>query len=243
MRRGWILWLVMSGTWVLIGCSLQKRVEPVLLANPRLGPMTIAVAPAVNLSGSVDFDRNRFADLMAVELSYADGISVIPVSRVLGVLASLGMDGVASPADARELTGLLGADAILVFAVTDYEPYNPPRVGISAQLYGSRPGQGGSPLDPVALSRQANLAASAPQKAETNGLLAQTQRVFDASHESVIREIRAFASKRDTGESAYGWRKYVVSQQHFIEYCCYATLSAILSNQDETGLAEGSRER
>ncbi len=90
---------------MLIGCSLQRRVEPVFLANPNLGPMTIAVAPAVNLSGSVDFDRNRFADLMGVELSYADGISVIPVSRVLGVLAALGLDGVASPAHARELTG------------------------------------------------------------------------------------------------------------------------------------------
>jgi hypothetical protein len=227
----------------LAGCGFDKRVEPVHLANPNLGPMTIAVAPAINLSGSPDFDRSRFADLMAVELGYAEGISVIPVSRVLAVLASEGRESVESPAHAHELVGLLGADAILVFAVTDYDPYDPPRVGISAQLYGARPGSGRSTLDPVALSRQASLAASAA-RASPRRLLKQTQRVFDASHESLVEDLRVFARQRGADGSAYGWRKYVVSQKHFIRYCCHATLRALLGGrgEEETGLAEGSRE-
>ena len=94
--------------------------------------MTIAVAPALNLSGAADFDPSRFADLMASELSYADGISVIPVSRVLGVLAAQELEKVESQAHAHELVRLLGADAILVFAVTEYDPYDPPSIAISA---------------------------------------------------------------------------------------------------------------
>jgi len=65
---------------VLVGCRSGSRMEPLSIANPTIGPVTIAVAPALNLSGSADFDPDRFADLMASELSYADGVSVIPVS-------------------------------------------------------------------------------------------------------------------------------------------------------------------
>jgi hypothetical protein len=195
--------------------------------------MAIAVAPGLNLSGSADFDPARFADLMASELSYADGVSVVPVSRVLGVLAAQGHSGVQSPAHALELTGLLGADAILVFAVTEYDPYDPPSIGISAQLYGKRAGPGGRPLDPVALSRQAHPAPGEPPS-PPRSILTQTQQVFDASHESVLADIRRFASFRGGDDSAFGWRKYVVSQQHFIRYCCFATIRSLLN--DPAGL-------
>lgn len=231
----------MAVTTLGVGCHGGRRSEPVSVANPTLGSMTIAVAPALNLSGSADFDSNRFADLMASELSYAESVSVIPVSRVLGVLAAQGLSRVESPSRALELVGLLGADAILVFAVTEYDPYDPPSIGISAQLYGTRPGPGNSSLDPVALSRQAGLAASdasvSPQR-----LLAQTQRVFDASHESVVGDVRKFARLRGADDGPYGWRKYVVSQQHYMRYCCHATIEALLNRQRESALAGESHE-
>ncbi len=217
---------------VLVGCSSDRRVEPVVICNTRLGPITIAVAPALNLSGSAAFDPSRFADLMASELSYADGVSVIPVSRVLGVLSVQSKAGVESPAHALELTGLLGADAMLVFAVTEYDPYDPPSIGISAQLYGEWSGASGRSLDPLVLSRQTSLVA-ANEPTNNNRLLAQTQRVYDASHDSVVADIREFARMRRGDGSAYGWRKYVVSQQHFIRYCCHATIRALLARKDE----------
>ena len=62
------------------GCRARRVIEPVRIANGRVAAMTIAVAPALNLSGSRDFDPNTFADLMASELGYAEGIEVIPVN-------------------------------------------------------------------------------------------------------------------------------------------------------------------
>jgi hypothetical protein len=221
---------------VLVGCRSGSRIEPVSIANPTIGPTTIAVAPALNLSGSADFDPDRFADLMASELSYADGISVIPVSRVLGVLAAQGLDGVQSPRHALELTGWLGADAILVFAVTEYDPYDPPSIGISAQLYGAWARTGSRTLDPTALARQPG-PASEEGPASRRGLLAQSQRVYDASHESVVADVRRFAQYRAGDASPYGWRKYLVSQQHYIRFCCHATIRALLNDQGE---AEGA---
>lgn len=231
-RREWLSVTVLLGIAVLVGCRGSRRFEPVTIANPTQGSMTIAVAPALNLSGSPDFDANRFADLMASELSFAEGISVIPVSRVLGVLATQGRQHVQSPTHALEVAGLLGADAILVFAVTEYDPYEPPSIGISAELYGARPWMRSGAPDPQALSRQAQL-SSAPVRSPSRRLLAQNQSVFDASHESVVADIQRFALLRGADASPYGWRKFTVSQQHFIRYCCHASIRALLGAMAE----------
>jgi len=148
---------------------------------------------------------------MALELGQVDGIAVIPVNRVLAALVSRGLDTVTSPADGQAISRLVGADAILVFAVTHYDPYDPPLIGISAQLYG-----------------------------EGSRVLAVAQRVFDASRDSTVTDIKAFASRRIPAASPYGWREYVVNQQQFIKYCCYATLRDLLAGPSASVVSDAS---
>lgn len=229
-RREWSVIGLVAVAALLGGCRATGRTERVSVFAGTYGPMTIAVAPAVNLSGSSDFDPARFADLMASELGHAAGIRVIPVSRVLGVFAAQGVDSVQSVTHALELVTLLGADAILVFSVNEYDPFEPPSIGITAQLFGVEPRSGGGQLDPIEFTRQTTLGAKRGGP-RSRGLLAETQRVFDASHDSVVAEIREFASLRDADASPYGWRKYVVSQQAFIRFCCHATISELLQGQ------------
>jgi len=243
-NAGWTMRFasLIAGTILVTGChGGARRSQAVAIANTSLGTMTVAVAPAINLSGSRDFDANRVADFMASELSYAKGVSLIPVSRVLGVLAAQGLDQVKSRSHAMELVGLLGADAILVFSITEYDPYDPPRMGISAELFGTRPDGRGGLIMPIALTRQASLRASTARPF-TNGLLAQTQRVFDASHGSVVDEIRTFAQRRQGDPSPYGWRKYVVSQEHFIRFCCHSTIRELLNERTEFSPADAEAE-
>ncbi|MBI4716494.1 MAG: hypothetical protein HY763_01700 [Planctomycetes bacterium] len=238
---GWIRIALLASVGGLVGCAPEKRPEPAVVANPRLGRMTIAVAPALNLSGLPDFDCNRFADLMAVELGYTEGISVIPVSRVLGVLAGQGREAVASPDHARRVAEQVGADAILVFAVTAYDPYDPPSIGITAQLYAAGSGGGVGP-EPTAGAAEPRRTPTEPRDAAA-GILAQAEAVFDASHAAVVDDVREFAQRRDADDSPYGWRKYVVTQQGFIRYCCFATLRALFSGArgqcQETGTEGG----
>lgn len=234
--RGRIPLLIAMVSAVGFGCTAPRRVSTttVVIPNRLMHPVTIAVAPAINQSGSADFDPDRFADRMASELSYAEGVSVIPVSRVLAVLLSDGVEQVASPTHALEVARAVGADAILVFSVTDYDPYDPPRIGVSAQLYGSGTGAGFGSVDPVALSRAGRMSASPPRPAGRHRrLLAETQHVFDASHRSVIADIKRYAALRGADESPFGWRRYVVSQQGFIQYCCHATIQKLLDGQHE----------
>lgn len=220
------------------GCAQKKHVETVRIANTRFADRSVAVAPAINLSGSRDFDPDRFADWMAVELGYADDLTVIPVSRVLAVLAAQGREGVQSPAHALELCDRLGADAILVFAVTHYDPYDPPGIGITAQLFGKGPGAGGGSTGG---DRVAAVSAASERPADDPEPLAHFQRVFDGSSQSVVADIQKFAKQRGGEKSPYGWKKYLVSQQHFIRYCCNATIRALLSGEEEVRVAEGRK--
>ncbi len=209
---------------VSAGCSRPRKSDPLSISNPFLGSATVAVAPAVNMSGSTDFDPNRFADQMASELGFADRITVIPVSRVLGAMAVQGRDQVTSREQALELAELVGADAILVFAVTEYDPFDPPRIGITAQLFGVMPWHGlGDP----------------PENSARGQLLAQTQRVFSGANADVVGEIQDFAALRDSDGSPYGWRRYVVAQQGFMRYCCHATIRSLLSGDRSVVVARG----
>jgi hypothetical protein len=237
-----MLLTVVCGIAAAGGCrKTEKIATAVVIPNRVLGPMSIAVAPALNQSGSVAFDPNRFADHMASELSYAEGIRVVPVSRVLAALSAQGTNAVESPEHALELTRLLGVDAILVFSVTEYDAHEPPSIGITGQLYGQRPGTRGRRVDPVAMYRQPG-GAQPSEEASPAGLLRQTQRVFDAAHDKVLSDVRAFAESREGTGSPFGWRLYVVSQQHFIRFCCHATIRAMLAETPQAppaGQSEG----
>ncbi len=228
--------------WLLIamvcmpGCAPQT-VGPVRVRNSVLGPMTIAVAPALNVSGSPDLDVNQFADLMASELSYVDDVRVIPVNRVLAVLKNQGRERVESAGHALELAGLIGADAILVFSATEFDPYDPPVVGISAQLYGRRPRAASAAFNPVEVSRYGAPSPDIGISMAVPGILAESTRVFDASHDRVRHEVRKFARRGQSTESPLGWRKHLASQRHYLRFCCYATIASLFSDT-EVGMAD-----
>ncbi|MCP4589953.1 MAG: hypothetical protein GY842_04360 [bacterium] len=198
-----------------------------MIPNRALGAMVLAVAPALNFSGGRDFDPSSVADLMASELSHLEGVTVIPVSRVLAVLARQGRQEIGSPSHALEVAEALGADGILVFAVTEYEPYSPPIVGLAAQLYGFRRGGTLGSLDPILVARRARPFAVGTQVSAT-APLAQAERVFDATHGEVVGGIRAYAAGRQ-GLGPFGWEKYLASQRHYLRYCCHAIIEELAS--------------
>ena len=208
-------WLpVMAACW----CGCGPRADPPVAQRLDYVPLhtTVAVAPGVNASGS-PLDTIRVADLMASELSQLPGVGVIGVNRVLAVLAEQGVDRIQSPDHALMVCERLGADAIVVFAVTEYDAYTPV-VGLVAELYGPQADR--PQLDPVATSRAARpfpVAGAAEQRRPW----AQVQRTFNADHESVREEVEEYAESREGRESPFGWRKYLASQELFLRFCCW----------------------
>ena len=212
----------------LAGCTTSPH--RTRLTSPYDRTVTIAVAPAMNQSGSRDFDPVVAADLFASELGHVDEVMVIPVSRVLAVLAGQGRRQIGSPSHALEVCEALGADAIVVMAVTEYDPYDPPVGGMAAQLY-VLPSVPGSGFDPVQASRQ----ASPPGVGDANDSplrpKAQSQRVFNASHDEVAEAVKEYARGRDADDSPMAWRKYIKSQQMFLRFCCWATVRELIRQE------------
>ena len=189
----------------------------------------VAVAPALNFSGSPDFDPVKVADLMVSELASFEGVGTIGVSRVLAILAEQGVDQIQSPEHALDLCDRLGADSILVFAVTEYDAYTPV-VGMAAQMYGRQ--SAGPGLDPVATSRMAR-PFPVPRRADAARPQAQIQRVFNGAHEVVQRHVRRYVELRGADEGPYGWRKYLVSQERYLRFCCFAAARALMMQQSD----------
>jgi len=222
----WVGLVLILGPIGVVGCLTSK--EPhAIVPIVRHPPLLVAVAPALNLSGSADLDPVRVAELMAVELEGFPNVDVVPVSRTLAWLADEGKGEVASADEARRLLSRLGADVILVFAVTAYEPYEPPVVGIAAQLYGYAPSPDGAQMGPPVASGRDGAAAEGNAEFAF-GALAQSSAVYDASHDDVATWVKEHAAGRGTGDTPYGWRKTLVSQTEYLEFCCRQTARQLL---------------
>jgi hypothetical protein len=155
------------------------------------------------------------------------GLGVIGPNRVLAILIEQGVVRVQSPEHALQVCERLGADAIVVFAITEYDPYTPV-VGMAAQTYARQ----GMPqvLDPVAASRMAR-PFPVPDRRDALRPVAQVQRVFNAEHEETQRDVECYAETRDAKDSPYGWRKYLKSQQLYLRFCCYAVADELMAQQ------------
>ncbi|MEM8945644.1 MAG: hypothetical protein AAGD11_10715 [Planctomycetota bacterium] len=125
----------------LAGCSLvlpEISHRPVI-RNPFPQLTKVAVAPFFNQSDEKTLDARRFSMGYFAELQQTPGFEVVPLGVVEeAVIANqINLNGAG---EARRLAQLLGVDAVVVGAVTDYDPYYPPRCGLRVEWYTANPG-------------------------------------------------------------------------------------------------------
>lgn len=128
MRRVWAA--ASAALLFLAGCVMVD----VGVTNPVAGLTTVAVAPFFNLSAERAVDGRRFALAYYTELQKVPGYQVVPVGVVEQVIYDEQLE-MNNPDDVLRLADLLGVDAVVVGAVTDYSPYYPPRVGLQVSWY------------------------------------------------------------------------------------------------------------
>ncbi|MEM6330445.1 MAG: hypothetical protein AAF790_09360 [Planctomycetota bacterium] len=110
-----------------------------LLHNPFPQFSRVAVAPFANQSDEPTVDGRAFAMAYFAELQDVRGFEVAPVGVVEEAIIRHAID-LSSPGEARRLAEVLGVDAVVVGAVTDYSPYYPPRCGMRVEWYAANPG-------------------------------------------------------------------------------------------------------
>ena len=206
------------------GCTSRKsKPEPHSNAATRV----IVVAPVLNLSDSREFDPLKLTDAIASECTTFTGISVVPINIMLATLARRELNRVTQAEEAVWLADQLNADGTVVVAITEYQPYEPMRIGIVMQWY---PRPGALPLrwfeteEELAAPLGDWRAVSAPDNPEV-----QVQMVFDAAHVQVLDDVKAYASKRDGFQSPSDWRRYTKSQELYARYCGWSSFRTMLS--------------
>ena len=208
------------------GCSGEK--EPVAVTSPYHEPVTFAVAPVLNFSGEFTLGPVKAADLLASELTDIEGISVMPVSRVVAYLATQGRTQIESPAHAVAVARAVGADAIIVAGVTEYDPYTPV-AGLVLQIY--RVSSAASPsVDPVLVSRDPRPMALT-ETADGLAPTSQVQMVYNANHEWVAQAVERYAKHRDEEPSPFGWRQYLKVQTLFLRFCWHDAIERLMREE------------
>jgi hypothetical protein len=217
-----ILGVIITGFFAT-GCA--DRRAPTTIEPGVASPLVVAVAPVLNLSNSTDWDPVKVTDMLASELQSLPGVVVIPVNRTLAALELMGRDAVETPQDALELAAEFNADTTLVTAITEYNPYEPPIVGVIMQWYAPPRDPVAPAFDPVSASRQAaDIAPAAAAEVDPTTPLVQVQRVYNAADDEVLAEVRAYAAHRRGHGSPDGWRAHVRSQERFVRFCLRSTL-------------------
>lgn len=127
---------------IFCGCTILPEIahQPTL-HNPFPQLSTVAIVPFINLSEEPTLDGRRFAEAYFNELQLIPGFEVIPVGVVEQAILRnrIQFTPENAAAEARRLAQTLGADAIVVGAVTDYSPYYPPRCSLQVEWYSANP--------------------------------------------------------------------------------------------------------
>jgi len=216
------------------------------LESPYAGVKTLAIAPTINLSGSRDFDPLAVSDALFVELQQVHDLNVLPLNKTLMAMNRLGMRTIDDPRAAQKLADALGADALIVPAITSYDPYKPPTVGMILQVYTSPAAEQAAAAAAVAApvpvkfeSVQTNTSGmtvvsdSAPPPAghpvtPAQQPVAQVSAVFNANNQTVLRELRDFAIGRTQYDSALLEQKFLVDSEAYMRFVCHAMVRRLM---------------
>ncbi len=121
------------------GCTLVPQLahQPTV-RNPFPELSRVAVVPFFNLSTERTVDGRQFAIAYYNELQLVPGFEVVPLGVAEAAMADYGLS-LDDPRDAQRLAQILGVDAVVIGAVTDYSPYYPPRCTLLVEWYAADP--------------------------------------------------------------------------------------------------------
>jgi len=213
-------WLCGIACLPALGCVTTYEMKP---RHAEL--RTIAVAPFFNLSPQPDVNGRAIGSAFFSELQQVDGITVIPIGVVEALLQEKRLE-LERPEQARQVARLLGADALVVGAITDYDPYYPPRVGIALQVYTP------NGTDPTQVLSLAQLARSSHAPTGRSGSTSKPPRlrlvrIFDSSQPRVRDKVKRFAIHHSGTERPGQWRSFMRRSDDYLRFCCHEVVREV----------------
>jgi len=134
--------LLITGILVLTGagCSALPDIshQP-QFHNPFPQLTRIAVLPFTNQSSDPTVDGRSAGEMYRNELQQIPGFQVMPMGVVEVKVRALQAQEFDESFDFQKLAQVLGVDAVVVGAITDFSAYYPPRMGLSVSWYAANP--------------------------------------------------------------------------------------------------------
>lgn len=116
-------------TLVLVaGCTHAPHETP-MAGDKRL----VAILPFFDETGGSSFDGDEFGNILATEFVKVHGVRVVRPAHLRAEGKIVTVD------DAVRAARKLGADTVVACGVTDYDPYDPPRIGVHVQMLRTEP--------------------------------------------------------------------------------------------------------
>lgn len=233
IRVALVMWLAA----MLAACTgAPERLDhPLTLVAPydtAAGDVLWAVVPLRNDSGTSAADALAISDRIVAAAAQVRGVRCLPLNRTLQAMQALQLAQIRTPADVRTLASALGVDGVLVGAITAYDPYQPPTLGLSLALYVASeapfPEQSG---DPSALRLQPTDRFILPRSHFADAPASVVAVHLDARNHAVLADLRDFARGRHERHSALGWRGYVASMDRFTDFAAWYVIRGLLQRE------------
>lgn len=178
------------------GCRAPQA-EP---APPSGDIRLVAILPFADETGRSSFDGDEFGGILASEFVKSSGVRAIRPAQLRAALEP--GEAIASVADAIRIARKLGADTVLACAITDYDPYDPPKVGVHAQLLRTEPRSLSTKELDLLLQSASWHKGPLPMTRDAAGhALAAFEEVYDARDAGTRRQAAAYAQRTATRES------------------------------------------
>ena len=241
-RRWWFqigsIGIIVGFAAVLTGCAKRTIVNAPTM-SPYPASKMWAIAPLINESGTSAVDPLHLSDLLAQELQQVSRIDVLPVSRVLDGLRAMNIDRIQSVAEAQALVRLLDVDGLIVGTITAYDPYNPPVLGLTLQLYtsGRETVVDDDRNAPLNSAKGVRILGAAPSDSRLPGLrtfsqpVASVSAIIDASDNAVRLDVERFARGRTDPDSAFGWQRFLYSMDAYTIYVGHRVIRDLIREE------------
>jgi hypothetical protein len=167
-----------------------------------------------------------------------ENLNVLPLNKTLLAMQRLGIRSIDDVKSAQRLAEFLGADGLVIPAVTAFDPYTPPTVGMVLQLY--TPAQAAPTTAPAARSDSIRSnpdtvifatdipTGPPPSPIPAQQPVSQVSAVFNATNQSVLKELHVFAAGRTQYDSALADQKFLMDSDSYMRFVCHAMIRRLM---------------
>lgn len=226
-----ILTLVLAALFFSVGCNDRDKVtRPDEYVAPYDQTQKWAVVGFEDQSPDYEVAGDRYAEKVIQTLQETQGVNAVPLADTIAAMRRVGLRQVTNRAEANALMRELKIDGVIAGGITDWNPYEPMKMGMQARLYTSKR-RSERDVDP----RRITGATSDTQlpSAEQNYGITEVSMFLNAADGRTLNRLKEYARGRTSEDAPEGWRSYLVSMDRYERFAAHEMIRRIFAAEWE----------